>query len=77
MQITKKQTNLENFTQFDERTLPPYLKEAIDTWVNRKEEDKYMWYDCFLEQLKGNLNMAYHGREISKEEFDYLRDKYL
>ncbi|PSM52740.1 hypothetical protein CBLAS_0860 [Campylobacter blaseri] len=71
-----KNTNNTKYTEFDERTLPRYLKDDIEVWVNRKEEDKINW-DLYWCQLYGNINSAQHGNEISVEFANYLREKYL
>ncbi|CAM3107627.1 hypothetical protein STFE110948_02440 [Streptobacillus felis] len=64
---------LENF---DERTLPRYLKNDIDAWVNKNESNRHIW-DCLWGELYGSINSAQHDFVISKEVADYLRNKYL
>lgn len=62
--------------QFDERTLPRYLKNDIEAWVNKTEDNRLMW-DCLWGELYGSINSAQHDYVISKEIADYLREKYL
>lgn len=70
----------ENFREqtykLDERTLPPYLQESINRWKYKEEKDKLIW-DCFYMQLYGDINSAQHDYLITKEDADYLREKYL
>lgn len=59
-----------------ERGLPPYLEKSINDLkeaVYRKE--KYI--DTYLDDLYGSINGAYWDGEISEEQADYIRDKYL
>ena len=59
-----------------ERDLPPHLDKCINDLkdaVNRKE--KYI--DTYLDDLYGSINSAYWDGEISEEQANYIRDKYL
>lgn len=59
-----------------EINLPKYLKNDIERVIKgRKEKSKLL--DCFLDELYGSINSAYYSNEITKEQADYLRCKYL
>lgn len=59
-----------------EINLPKYLKDDIERVIKgRKEKSKLL--DCFLDELYGSINSAYYSNEITKEQADYLRYKYL
>ena len=59
----------------DEKTLPPYLQESISYWLSVK--DNRLRRDLGFEDLRASINMAQYGGAITKEEADYLRDKYV
>ncbi len=66
----------EEYQPIDEKTLPVYLKKDLEEWKNRNETNKTIW-DCLWGELYGSINSAQYDNEISKEDADYLRNKYL
>jgi len=66
--------------EFDEKlyevNLPKYLKNDIEALKEGiKNKSKYL--DCLLDEVYGSINSAYYSNEITKEQADYLRYKYL
>ncbi len=59
-----------------ERTLPLYLKHDIEAWKER-ERIKSPFLDCLWGELYGSINSAFYSNEITEEEADALREKYL
>ena len=58
-----------------ETALPPQLRESINRVVNgRKAKDTLL--DCYEEDLYSWLNIFYLDGVITKEQADYIRDKY-
>lgn len=62
--------------ELDEAILPVYLKNDIEAWKNKNEDNQSIW-DCLWGELYGSINSAQHENTISKDEADYLREKYL
>lgn len=60
-----------------ERGLPIYLQKDIKAWVAGKQDPNCTIMDCLWGELYGSINSAYHGNEITREQYDYLFDKYL
>lgn len=60
----------------DEEKLPAYLVHDIEEWKNKTEKNRHIW-DCLWGELYGNINSAQWDNVITKEQADYLRDKYL
>jgi hypothetical protein len=58
------------------RSVPPYLKNDIDAWVKGKEENSTL-LDCLWGELYGSINSAMWDNRITREEADYLFEKYL
>lgn len=59
-----------------ERTLPQYLKNdiaALEEGIRKKST----LIDCLWSEVYGSINSAFYDNEISKEQADYLREKYL
>ena len=68
----KKEFNQELY----ELGLPKYLLDDINSLKKGiKEKSKYL--NFLLDELYGSINSAYYSGEISKEQADYLRYKYL
>lgn len=55
--------------------LPEYLQLSIRDWLANKD-DRYRW-DMYYDDLYSSINMAQHGGEITEEEANELRAKYL
>lgn len=62
--------------KIDIKTLPIDLQERIADIIKCWENDNYD-LDIYYSELYGSINSAQHGREITKEVADYLRDEYL
>lgn len=58
------------------KTLPLYLQNDINNLVSELKKEKSTILDCLFEELYGSINSAYYDNEITKEEADYLRNKY-
>lgn len=56
--------------------LPTYLQHDIDQFKKGIEENDSL-LDCYFGELYGSINSAYYSDEITKEQADYLRYKYL
>lgn len=48
----------------------------IEEWKNKTEKNRHIW-DCLWGELYGSINSAQWDNVITKEQADYLRDKYL
>ena len=58
-----------------ERNLPPYLEKDIRQLVEAKNRED-IYYDKYMDEVYGSINSALYSNEITKEQADYLRDKY-
>lgn len=56
--------------------LPKYLKNDI-TALEEGIKNKVSVLDCLYCEVQGSINSAYYDNEITEEEADYLREKYL
>lgn len=65
--------------QFDwERTLPLFLKRDIEALLQAEQQSPLpLNWDCLYNEVQGSINSALYGREISPEQAQALRDKYL
>lgn len=59
----------------DESTLPKYLRISIEEYEENK--DNPLRWDIYADDLYGSINSAQHDGEITKQEADELRKKYL
>ncbi len=59
-----------------ERTLPQYLKNDIVAFEEGVRK-KSTLIDCLWSEVYGSINSAYYDNEISREQAEYLRKKYL
>jgi len=59
-----------------ELSLPKYLKDDIAALVEGYKSDSSV-LDCLYCEVQGSINSAYYGNEITEEQADYLRKKYL
>lgn len=59
-----------------EKTLPEYLRQDIAALVEGRET-KSTFLDCLYCEVQGSINSAYYSHEITWEEADHLRRKYL
>lgn len=59
-----------------ECTLPQYLKNDIAAF-EEGVRNKSTLIDCLWSEVYGSINSAYYDNEISREQAEYLRKKYL
>lgn len=59
-----------------ELTLPQYLKNDIVAFEEGVRK-KSTLIDCLWSEVYGSINSAYYDNEISREQAEYLRKKYL
>ena len=62
----------ENFT-LDENTLPLWLKQDLKKFLDCKNWDLSLYWS----ELYSSINISQLSREITKEQAEYLREKYL
>lgn len=56
--------------------LPDFLRRSIGSFC-QGELEQASYLDCLYDDLYGSINSAQWGGEITKEQADYLRKKYL
>lgn len=56
--------------------LPKYLQENIENLIKARKENR-LDRDCEEEELISNINRAYYDREITENQAQLLRRKYL
>lgn len=70
------ENNVEEYNKkYFEVNLPPYLEKDILALVNAKEEQD-PFYDKYSDEVYGSINSALYSDEITKEQADYLRNKF-
>lgn len=79
--IREKIIKIENgdtkiFEKYWESNLPPFLQHDIYALLEGKKK-QVLYVDCLLDEVYGSINSAYYDGSISKEQADYLRQKYL
>jgi hypothetical protein len=57
-------------------SLPTYLKSDILALENGRKTNSSL-LDCLYCEVQGSINLAFYGKEITREEADFLRKKYL
>ena len=72
--IEKGKTNM--FVEQWENNLPPYLQHDINALIEGKKK-QVLYLDCLFDEVYGSINSAYYDGCITKEQADYLRQKYL
>lgn len=72
--IENGKTNM--FVEHWENTLPPYLQHDINALTEGKKK-QVLYLDCLFDEVYGSINSAYYDGCITKEQADYLRQKYL
>ena len=64
-----------------ERGLPPYLQKSVDamasSWKKEDRGEKDLHWDIYWCDLNADINSAEVEQEISREQANYLRQKYL
>ena len=61
-----------------ELTLPPYLKHDIDALVEvEKQTPLPDNWDLYYNEVQGSINAAQYSYQISPQQAQALRDKYL
>lgn len=63
--------------EYLEMDLPPYVQKSIDDLKQGIEGKSTIPIDLLLDDLYGSINSAFWDNEISKEQAEYLRSKYL
>ena len=58
------------------KTLPLYLQNDINNLAKELKKEKTTIIDCLVDEVYGSINSAYYDNEITKEEANYLRNKY-
>lgn len=56
--------------------LPSYLQHDIDQFVEGEKVQSHL-LDCYANELYGSINSAYYSDEITEDQANYLRHKYL
>ena len=74
--LTKLETGPYEDTSYLETELPAFLQKSIDDCL-RGEREKVDYMDCLYDDLYGSINSAQWGGDITREQADYLRQKYL
>lgn len=72
--IENGKTNM--FVEYWENNLPPYLQHDINALIEGKKK-QVLYLDCLFDEVYGSINSAYYDGCITKEQADYLRQKYL
>ena len=72
--IENGKTNM--FVEHWENNLPPYLQHDINALIEGKKK-QVLYLDCLFDEVYGSINSAYYDGCITKEQADYLRQKYL
>ena len=62
--------------EYLEAGLPAYLQSDIDALLQGEKENSTL-LDCLWGEVYGSINSAFWEQEITKEQAEYLRDKYL
>lgn len=57
--------------------LPESIRHDLDAYQKGLQEEHCLHLDCLFNELQGSINGAYHGGEISKEQYQYLWKKYI
>lgn len=60
----------------DEKILPGYLQKDLQAWKEKNKDNENIW-NYLWGELYSSINYAQHDSAISKDEADYLREKYL
>lgn len=72
--IENGKTNM--FVEHWENNLPPYLQHDINALIEGKKK-QVLYLDYLFDEVYGSINSAYYDGCITKEQADYLRQKYL
>lgn len=59
-----------------ECNLPSYLAHDLNAYKQGLKDNSTL-LDCLHGELYGSINGAYHDGQITEEQADYLRNKYL
>ena len=59
-----------------ELTLPGYLRDDIIALCEGHKTNSTL-IDCLYCEAQGSINSAFYSKEITGEEADYLRERYL
>ncbi|MCR0571036.1 hypothetical protein MKC54_20610 [[Clostridium] innocuum] len=61
--------------KYYEVNLPGYLEKDIKQLVEAKNRED-IYYDKYIDEVYGSINSALYSYEITKDQADYLREKY-
>ena len=71
------QRMVKTMNEMFECNLPPYLAHDLEAWKRGVEEHSHL-LDCLWGELYGSINIAeINDAAITREQAEYLRDKYL
>ena len=56
-------------------TLPAYLKNDIIA-LQKGIKNNSSVLDCLYNEVQGSINSAFHGKEITREQAEYLWEQY-
>lgn len=66
---------------FLESGLPKYLRVSLEEYKTSlakiESGQKDCRFDLYYDGLRSNINVAENGKQISKEQANYIRNKYL
>ena len=88
--LKKEEMNMEGYDEntglpmdksYLECGLPEYLKKSVEqmiiAWEKKRNDPKYLSWDCVYCELQSNINVAEVEQEITAEQAWHLREKYL
>ena len=72
----KEHLEYEEYNPAFEEMVPEFLKEGI-ILVKKGRKKNDLLLDCYLDELNSSINVCEVESLISKEQADYLRNKFL
>lgn len=70
-------TGLPKDKEYLEKDLPAYLNNSIKEWLEGINDPNCTLLDCLWGDLSGSINSALNDDEITAEQAEHLRRKYL
>ena len=67
---------MENKYEIYRKCIPKYLENDINEYLKYKDDKICTVIDCLIDEIYGSINSALYSDEITKEQANYLRDKY-
>lgn len=74
--LSELETGPQEQASVQEIGIPDFLQKSINDCI-RGESEQCGYLDCLYDDLYGSINSAQWGGDITKEQADYLRKKYL